>query len=107
MTTREPSPKPIRAAPDWDDVVFVCSECMERGDDELATLRKWLKRELRDRGLKKRIRVIECGCLDLCPKRGVVLARGSELAADGRKLRVHRQGDDPRNLIDWLLPPRP
>jgi predicted metal-binding protein len=100
---------PIRAAPDWDDVVFVCAECMRRGDDdddddddELGSLRKWLKRELKSRGLKKRLRVVECSCLDLCPKRGVVLARGSELASDRKKLRVHRLGDDPQALIDWL-----
>ena len=103
MTTKDSNRLPIRAAPDWDDVVFVCAKCMRRDDGgELSSLRKWLKGELKARGFKKRIRVVESGCLDLCPKRGVVLARGSELAADGKKLRVHRQGDDPQALINWL-----
>lgn len=103
METIDTKRLPIRAAPDWSDVLFICAECMRRGDDdELSSLRKWLKRELKSRGLKKRLRVVECSCLDLCPKRGVVLALGSELAADRKKLRVHRSGDDPQALIDWL-----
>ncbi len=101
MDTRDTKRLPIRAAADWDDVLFICSECMH-GDDELSTLRKWLKRELKARGLKKHLRIAECSCLDLCPKRGVVLALGSELAGDGKKLRVHRRGDDPQALLDWL-----
>ena len=104
MGTTDSKRLPIRAAPDWDDVVFVCAECMRRGDDDeaLGSLRKWIKRELKSRGLKKQLRIVECSCLDLCPKRGVVLARGSELATDRKKLRVHRSGDDPQALIDWL-----
>jgi predicted metal-binding protein len=95
---------PIRAAADWQEIVFICSECTRRSDeDETASLRKWLKRELKSRGFKKRIRIVECSCLGLCPKRGVVLARGSELATNERKkLRVHRAGDNPQALLDWL-----
>lgn len=95
---------PIRAASDWQDIVFICTECTHRStDDEVASLRKWLKRELKSRGLKKRIRVVECGCLGLCPRRGVALARGSELATtQHKKLRVHRSGDDPQALVEWL-----
>lgn len=96
--------RPIRAGAGWDEIVLVCSDCMRRSDDErLSSLRKWLKRQLKALGYKKRIRVVECGCLDLCPKRGVVLVRGSELAGAGKKLRVHRQGDDPQQLVDWLI----
>ena len=94
---------PIRATSSWDDIVLVCGECARRGDcGDLTSLRKWLKHALKARGLKKRVRVVESGCLDLCPKRGVVLARGSELAGIGKKLRVHRQGDDRQALIEWL-----
>ena len=93
---------PIRAHAHWDDLVLVCADCMQRSDDdELSSLRKWLKSQLKALGLKKRIRVVECSCLDLCPKRGVVLARGSELG-QAQKLRVHRRGDDPQRLLDWL-----
>lgn len=107
QTIDEPKRLPIRAASEWQDIVFVCADCRHRGDDdETASLRKWLKRELKSRGLKKRIRVVECSCLDLCPKRGVALARGSELATPERKkLRVHRSGDDPQALLEWLASP--
>ena len=105
MQTIDEHPRlPIRAASDWQDIVFICTECTHRStDDEVASLRKWLKRELKSRELKKRIRLVECSCLDLCPKRGVVLGRGTELATtQRRKLRIHRSGDDPQALVEWL-----
>ncbi|NKF23699.1 (2Fe-2S) ferredoxin domain-containing protein [Solimonas marina] len=99
--------KPIRAAAGWDDVVFVCGKCMRKmkRDDEAPPLRKWLKRELKARGAGKRLRIVECGCLDLCPKHGVTLARGRELGEGRKKLRVLRPGDDPQCVLDWLLDP--
>lgn len=95
---------PVRAAAPWSEVLFVCSKCARRNDrDAELPLRKWLKRELAERGLKKQVRVVEAGCLDLCPKKGVTLALGSELAAsDQKKLRVHRRGDDREALIEWV-----
>ena len=98
-----PVKPPLRARPPWDDVVFVCGRCVRRsgGEDE-PSLRKWIKRALESRGLSDRIRVVESGCLDLCPKKGVVLVRGSELGADGGKVRIHRRGDDRQGIIDWL-----
>ncbi|NGY04723.1 (2Fe-2S) ferredoxin domain-containing protein [Solimonas terrae] len=94
---------PTRARASWDDAVFVCSKCMKRQKDEWRgpPLRKQLKQALKARGLGKRLRVVPCGCLDLCPKHGVTMARGSELR-DAGKLRVLRNGDDPRTAIDWL-----
>ena len=97
---------PIRAAAQWDELVLVCGDCMRRSqDDALSSLRKWLKRRLKALGLNKRLRVVECACLNLCPRRGVVLARGGELAGSRKKLRVRRQGDDPQHLVDWLAGP--
>lgn len=99
---------PTAAKADWKEVVFVCRKCSraqpEGADGHGTPLRKWLKRELKARGLGKRIRVVDSGCLDLCPKRGVTLARGSELMRS-KPLRVHRAGDDPERLIEWLLLP--
>ena len=84
--------------------MFVCANCARRNDrDAPVPLRKWMKRELAERGLKKRIRVVEAACLDLCPKKGVTLAKGSELAAPDKKLRVHRRGDDREALLEWLV----
>lgn len=97
---------PIRAAASWDDVLFVCSKCMKRqkGDGSGSSLRKQLKQALKSHGEGKRVRVVACACLDLCPKHGVTLARGSELG-DAKKLWVVRRGDDPKMVVDWLLAP--
>lgn len=97
---------PVRAAAGWDNVVFVCRKCMKRqkGEIEGPSLRKQLKSALKSRGAGKRLRIVECACLDLCPKHGVTLARGSELG-DAKKLRVVRNGDDPQRVVDWLLTP--
>lgn len=105
MEPNEARRKPIRADAAWEDVLFVCGECRERSDGDAVPLRKWLKRELKAAGLKKRFRVVECGCLDLCPRHGVTLALGRELAGGGKKLRALREGDDPRIVLDWLSGP--
>jgi hypothetical protein len=60
--------------PGRDGVVFVCSEC-GRG----KALRRTLKGALKDRGWKKRLRVVAVSCLDLCPKRGVGVAVGATM----------------------------
>ena len=69
-----------------------------------SPLRKQLKQALKKRGAGKRVRVVQCGCLDLCPKHGVTLARGRELG-DTKKLRVVKNDDDLQMVIDWLLTP--
>ncbi|HEY9547068.1 MAG TPA: hypothetical protein VIR56_13745 [Solimonas sp.] len=103
MTTRRQAP--IRAAASWDEVLFVCGKCPKRQKGELSgpPLRKQLKHALKSQGVGKRIRVVQCGCLDLCPKHGVTLARSRELG-DDKKLRVVRNGDDLQRVVDWLLP---
>jgi hypothetical protein len=92
------------------EVVFVCKKCMKKQrkgvDGEGTSLRKWLRRALKREGLEKRVRVVETGCLDLCPKHGVTLMRGRELADSTKPLRVLRLGDDPQILLDWLADPR-
>jgi hypothetical protein len=95
---------PIRAAASWDEVLFVCGKCVKRQNGERPSppLRKRLKQALKTTVAGKRIRVVQCGCLDLCPKHGVTLARGSELG-DAKKLRVVKNGDDPQMVVDWLL----
>lgn len=97
----------IRAKASWQqEVVFVCRKCMrkQRGgvDGEGTSLRKWLRRALKRAGLAKRVRVIEASCFDLCPKQGVTLLRGRDLAGARKPLRVLRWGDDPAVLLDWL-----
>ena len=65
----------------WTASVLLCRKCGKKlgggfgpkGDESLAGV---LKHTLRDRGQRKRVRVIQVGCLDICPRGGVVAMRG-------------------------------
>lgn len=56
-------------------VVFVCQKC-DGGKD----LRRALKSAVKGSGRKRDVRVVGCGCLGVCPKHAVTVAR---TAADG------------------------
>ena len=93
-----PIESPIAAR--WGEAVFVCSKCMKRQDRK--NLRGDLRGALKAQG-RKDIRVMVCGCLDLCPKRGVTVVRGSELAQTPPPLHVLDNHADVEALRDWLL----
>ena len=93
---------PVVVVSPWSDLVFVCSKCMRRQDRE--DLRDDLKHALKKAGHRE-LRVVACGCLDLCPKHGVTVALGRELAAKPPLLRVIEAGDRVEAVLDWLLPP--
>jgi flavoprotein len=84
----------------WTQAVFLCSKCMKKQD------RKELRREVRD-ALKaagrKDIRVVACGCLDVCPKHAVTVARSGELALDAPRLHLLDNGNDADVLKKWLI----
>ncbi|MGB4857993.1 MAG: hypothetical protein WBP11_01570, partial [Dokdonella sp.] len=88
------------AAVGWSELVFVCSKCMKRQDRE--DLRGELKRALKHAGHRE-LRVVACGCLDLCPKEGVTIARGRDLAATPPLLRVLGVDDEIDDIVGWLL----
>jgi hypothetical protein len=83
----------------WKELVLICSKCMKRQDRK--ELRRELRKQLEDEG-RKNIRVVACGCLDLCPRHGVTVARSSELAARLPALHVLDNGDDVGALRRWL-----
>ncbi|GAC1301093.1 MAG: hypothetical protein NVSMB19_08820 [Vulcanimicrobiaceae bacterium] len=68
------------ARPPWDAALIVCRKC----DGYDKSLRRDVKEALAAAGLRKRVRVVESSCLDVCPKRGttVVIATpdGSDVA---------------------------
>ena len=68
--------KPARAP--WPDVVLVCAKCARKAGRKRFA--KELKGALKASGSGARARVVEVGCLDLCPKRRLTLATGSDLA---------------------------
>ncbi len=76
----------------WQDLVILCRKCGGKlkggfGDDGRDDLRDALRDGLRAAGRRRDFRIIESGCLGICPKGGVVALRGSE---PGRVLIVPR-----------------
>ncbi len=65
----------------WSHAILVCKKCSrklaKRGDgfgDSQKPLAKALKKELgAKKGRKAKLGIIEVPCLDICPKKGVVL----------------------------------
>lgn len=94
------------AAP-WSDLVLVCSKCLRKQGRE--ELRGELKRALKHAG-RRDVRVVVSGCLDVCPKDGVALARGADLGARPPRVSVADASATPDALARWALegtpPPR-
>ena len=65
-------------------------------------LRSEIKQALKNAGHRE-LRVVACGCLDLCPKDGVTVARGRDLAIKPPVLRVIGEDDRLDDVVDWLL----
>lgn len=72
---------PAIAAP-WQDIVLTCRKCTRKldggfGPKRRLSLREMLKAGLRAAGMRRQFRVVEIGCLGLCPKNAVTLVRAS------------------------------
>ena|ERR1700712_3397505 len=66
----------------WQDLVILCRKCSGKlkggfGEDGHDDLRDALRDGLRAVGRRRDFRIIETGCLGICPKGGVVVMRGS------------------------------
>ena len=90
--------------------MILCRKCGGKldggfGDDGRDDLRSALRDGLREAGRRRDIRIIETGCLGICPKGGVVALRGSE---PGRVLIVS-QGQSTGHVLETLgvSPPPP
>jgi hypothetical protein len=92
----------LEAAP-FRDLVLVCSKCAAkagRGSRLKTELRGEIKTALKTRGVRK-VRVLETGCLDICPKNGQTLAVGG-LLAQGRLIVVPAKADG-ESVVDLLM----
>lgn len=78
--------------PKFGGLALVCGECEQRsnGPSKLKArqLRKILKGELHH--LPQRLRVVQCTCLGLCPKKAIAVA----LTADGRPLAAEIRSEE-------------
>lgn len=67
----------IRLDAPWQLCVLVCRKCPRRGGGKKRDRKRFIssiRDRLRERFGKKRARVIEVGCLDLCPKGRITVA---------------------------------
>ncbi|MCQ8279111.1 hypothetical protein NFI95_11720 [Acetobacteraceae bacterium KSS8] len=65
----------------WTTCVLLCGKCGKKldggfGDKRDESLASVLKQLLRDREQRKWVRVIQVGCLDICPRGGIAAMRG-------------------------------
>lgn len=62
----------------WSQVIVVCRKCALRAGRKRFA--KELKGAVKSEGGGKTTRVVEVGCLDLCPKRRLTVATGQDLS---------------------------
>ncbi len=84
----------------WREIVLVCRKCTRRldggfGKKHREPLRSELKTALRAAGRRREVRVIEIGCLGLCPKGAVTVA----IASRPGELLAIPQGSDAEAVI--------
>jgi len=86
------------------EIVMVCAKCAKRQGVGAKAVRGGLKRALKADPRGRKVRVVETGCLGLCPKRSLTLATAGSLG-EGRLL-VLDPDLAPAAMLDVLLPGR-
>ncbi|KMO38531.1 hypothetical protein VQ03_17135 [Methylobacterium tarhaniae] len=92
------------AAAPFAEIVMVCAKCAKRQGIGAKAVRGGLKRALKADHRGRKVRVVETGCLGLCPKRSLTLATAGSLG-EGRLL-VLDPALEPAAMLDALLPMR-
>ncbi len=96
---------PTTEAP-WREIAMVCGKCSRKlhggfGKKNKHGLAEVLKDALKAAGRRREVRVVEVGCLGLCPKRAVTAVSS---ARPGQVLAVPA-GADPVQVLARLSPP--
>ncbi len=96
----------IRTLPaPWRNVAMVCGKCSRKlhggfGKKRKLDLAQALKGALKDSGRRRELRVVEVGCLGLCPKRAVTAVTSAQPAA----VMAIPEGMDPALVLARLSP---
>ena len=80
-----------------DAVVLVCTKCQKRQGMPKRTVRDLLKRGLKRGHPKRKLRIVETGCLGPCPKRALAVANRHRVPFLGVRSVSDGKGD-PLNL---------
>jgi hypothetical protein len=75
------NPKVRAAKSKIEEVVLVCSKCQKRQAVAKRAVRDLIKRGLKGAHPKRKVRIVETGCLGPCPKRALAIATGASLAS--------------------------
>jgi predicted metal-binding protein len=72
----------ITATGPWRELLLVCRKCGDKLDGGYGPKRKdelpdAFKQVLRDTGRRREVRILEVGCLGVCPKNGVTVMHGA------------------------------
>ncbi|MER2266590.1 (2Fe-2S) ferredoxin domain-containing protein [Methylobacterium oxalidis] len=95
-------PKPRTAKTKLEAVIVVCAKCAKRQSLGSRAVRGLLKRGLKRGHPKRKVRVVETGCLGPCPKRALAVATGASLAR-GRVVLLDPAAT-PEEAVAALLP---
>ncbi|MGY2052640.1 (2Fe-2S) ferredoxin domain-containing protein [Methylobacterium sp. JK268] len=88
----------------WAEVVLVCRKCAKR-QGLGGSVRRDLKRAFKRGQAERKVRVVETGCLGLCPKRSLTFATASSLRAG--RLVVVDPATGAEAMARLLLPDEP
>ena len=72
----------IAAKGPWSELLLVCRKCGDKlhggfGSKEKDDLPDAYRQMLRDSGRRREVRILQVGCLGVCPKGGVTVIHGS------------------------------
>ncbi len=95
------------ASPSWQSLLVVCQECQKRGSGPKRLKAKEVVHEARKalKAERPRPRVVTSGCLGLCPKRAIAVARVD--AAHGARIVGVVKAEDVAALNDAGAARRP
>ena len=93
----------LTVAGPWRDVLLICRKCSRKldggfGPDGTDTLPRAVKHALRGSGRRREVRVLEVGCLGVCPKDAVTVMHGT----DPGTMLVVPEGLEPGLLLSRL-----
>lgn len=96
---------PIRSHSDpWTTIVLLCGKCARKmnggyGPKQKEPLKDVLRQELRDRGLRRRVRLVETRCLGVCPKKATTVIAASRPG----EVFVVAKGSAARDVLDQII----
>jgi hypothetical protein len=82
-------------APWRGELVLACTKCQKKlrkhkGSKSLASLKKWFKKRGKSDRDAPEVKIIGIGCVKMCPKGGVTIARQHQLCEAGGEVSILR-----------------